>query len=101
MPTPMSRVRAAALGLTLFAAFLLAPAAGALAFQAELQRYYRALDQICRSGVTPEVTQVYEEARRAVDAAKYGGGRDNNVWSVKAPEPAYTECFRSPGEGKT
>jgi hypothetical protein len=80
---------------------LLAPAADALAFQAELQRYYRALDQICRTGVTPEVTRFYEEARRAVDAAKYGGGRDNNFWGVKTPEQAYNECFQSPGDGKT
>ena len=27
--------------------------------------------------------KLYEDARQAVDAAGYGGGRDNNFWGVK------------------
>ncbi len=77
---------------------LLATAGRALAFRAELQRYYRAIEQICRTGVTPEVTKLYEDARRAVDEAKYGGGRDGNFFGVKTPEQARDECFQAPGK---
>ena len=66
-------------------------------FQAELQRYYKAIEQICRTGVTPDVVTLYEDARRAVDAAGYGSGRDNNFWGVKTPEQAHNECFQSHG----
>ncbi len=89
------RYRLASLALLSLA--LLGPPGPGLAFEAELQRYYRAIEQICQTGVTPEVTTLYEDARRAVDEARYGAGRDNNFWGVKTPERAHNECFQSPG----
>lgn len=92
----MRRLAAFVLGVA-----LLGPAGEGLAFQNEpfqgaLQRYYRAIEDICRTGVTPDIEQLYEDARQAVDAAGYGGGRNNNFWGVKPPDRAYNECFQSP-----
>jgi hypothetical protein len=80
---------------------LLAAAADTLGFQLEpfqpaLQRYYKAIEDICRTGVTPDLVRLYDDARQAVEAAGYGGGRDNNFWGVKPPDRAYNECFQSP-----
>ena len=66
-------------------------------FQGALQRYYKAIEDICRTGVTREIEKLYEDARDAVDAAGYGGGRDNNFWGVKPPDRAHNECLQSPG----
>lgn len=66
-------------------------------FQGALQRYYKAIEDICRTGVTSDIVKLYEDARQAVDAAGYGGGRDNNFWGVKPPDRAHNECFQSPG----
>lgn len=66
-------------------------------FQPALQRYYKALEDICRTGVTRDLVQLYEEARQAVEAAGFGGGRDNNFWGVKPPDRAHNDCFQSPG----
>jgi hypothetical protein len=66
-------------------------------FQGALQRYFKAIEDICRTGVTREIEKLYEDARDAVDTAGYGGGRDNNFWGVKPPERAHNECFQSPG----
>lgn len=66
-------------------------------FQGALQRYYKAIEDICRTGVTPDLVQLYEEARQAVEAAGFGGGRDNNFWGVKPPDRAHNDCFQSPG----
>jgi hypothetical protein len=63
----------------------------------ELQRYYRSLDQICQTGITSEIVKRYEDALRAVEAAKYGGGRDNNFFGLSSPESLYNRCFQSPG----
>ena len=92
-------LRLAALGLCLV---VVAGPGDAIAFQNEpfqgaLQRYYQALQDICRTGVTPDLVQLYEEARQAVEAAGYGGGRDNNFWGVKPPDRAHNDCFQSPG----
>ena len=92
-------LRLAALGLCLV---LVAGPGDAIAlqnepFQGALQRYYRAIEDICRTGVTPDLVQLYEEARQAVEAAGFGGGRDNNFWGVKPPDRAHNDCFQSPG----
>jgi hypothetical protein len=92
----MRRLLAFVLGVA-----LLGPACEGLAlqnepFQGALQHYYRAIEDICRIGVTPDIEKLYEDARQAVDAAGYGGGRDNNFWGVKPPDRAYNECFQSP-----
>lgn len=78
---------------------LLATASETLAFQTEVRRYFDALARVCQTGITPEIVQRYEEAAKAVEAARYGGGRDNNFWGVKTPEKAYIECLQSPGAG--
>ena len=93
----MSRLSALGLCLVLVAASGDALALQNEPFQPALQRYYRAIEDICRTGVTTDIVGRYEDARQAVEAAGYGGGRDNNFWGVKAPDQAYTECFQSPG----
>jgi len=40
----------------------------------------------------------YREAAAALEAAKYGGGTDNNFWGLKTPERMWLECFQSPGD---
>ena len=92
-------LRLAALGLCLV---LAAGSGDAIAsqnepFQPALQRYYKAIEDICRTGVTREIETLYEDARHAVDAAGYGGGRNNNFWGVKPPDRAHNECFQAPG----
>ncbi len=91
-------LRRPAIGLCLV---LVAASGDALAvqnepFQPALQRYYKAIEDICRTGVTPDIVTLYEDAREAVEAAGYGGGRNNNFWGVKPPDRAYNECFQSP-----
>lgn len=83
------------LGVALILAALAAPPA--LAFQAEVHRYYQAVNHVCSTGVTPELIRLYQEATRAVESAQYGGGRGNNFWGVKTPEQAWLACFQSPG----
>lgn len=90
--------RRSAIGLCLV---LVAASGDALAlqnepFQPALQRYYRAIEDICRTGVTSDIVTLYEDARDAVEAAGYGGGRNNNFWGVKPPDQAYNECVQSP-----
>ncbi len=95
----MRRCSAVLFGVALLAAAGDACAFQAQPFQAELQRYYKAIEDICRTGVTPDIVKLYEDARRAVDAAGYGSGRDNNFWGVKTPEQAHNACFQAPGSG--
>lgn len=90
------------LSAALLSVALVAAAGDALALQKEsfqpaLQRYFKAIENICRTGVTPDIARLYEDARQAVDAAGYGSGRDNNFWGVKPPDRAYNECFQAPG----
>jgi len=80
---------------------LLAAAAPAAAFQAEVARYHHAVRDICQTGITPAIAAAYEQARQAVERARYGSGRDNNFWGVKSPEGFRLDCFQSPGDGKT
>lgn len=76
---------------------LLAPVATAEAFEAEVKRYLEAVLRVCQTGVTPELVQVYEQALKAADDAKYGGGRASNFWGPKDPERSYLDCVQAPG----
>jgi len=80
---------------------LLAAAAPAAAFQAEVARYHDAVRDICQTGITPAIAAAYEQARQAVERARYGSGRDNNFWGLKSPEGFWLDCFQSPSDGKT
>ena len=72
------------------------------AFQDELRRYYDAARSICRTGVTPEMTSAYEQAREAMDRARAAGGLGaNNFAGIKAPSELSLDCFQAPGDGKT
>ena len=72
------------------------------AFQDELRRYYDAAKSICRTGVTPEITIAYEQARQAMDRAGAAPGLgSNNFAGVKLPVELWLDCFQSPGDGKT
>jgi hypothetical protein len=66
-------------------------------FEDAAARYRLALQTICATGVTAEIQQRYDEAVRAADAARYGGGRQANFWGPRHPEAAYLDCFQSPG----
>ena len=73
----------------------------ATAFETEVQRYYESLTDICRTGVTPAMTAAWVRAVRALEAARYGGGRDGtNFGGIRNPEAAWLDCMQSPGEGK-
>jgi hypothetical protein len=72
------------------------------AFQDELRRYYDSAKSICRTGVTPEITSAYEQARQAMDRARAVGGLGaNNFAGIKMPSDLWLDCFQSPGDGKT
>jgi hypothetical protein len=71
------------------------------AFETEVQRYYEAMTDICRTGVTPAMIAAWVRARRALEAARYGGGRDGtNFGGIKSPEDTWLDCLQSPGDGK-
>lgn len=82
------------------AVWLLVSAGPATAFQAEVARYYASIVDICRTGVTPKIAAAYEQARQAVERARYGGGRDNNFSGVKTPEGFWLDCLQG-SDGKT
>jgi hypothetical protein len=72
------------------------------AFQDEIGRYYDSAKSICRTGVTPEMTSAYEQARQAMDRARAAGGLgSNNFAGIKMPSELWLDCFQSPGDGKT
>jgi hypothetical protein len=72
------------------------------AYQDELRRYYDSARSICRTGVTPEITSAYEQARRAMDRARAAGAiGGNNFAGIKMPSELWLDCFQSPGDGKT
>jgi hypothetical protein len=75
-------------------------AAPALAYQAEVARYHESVANVCLTGVTPAMLGAYEEARLAVERARYGSGRDNNFWGLKTPEGFWLDCFQAP-DGKS
>jgi hypothetical protein len=84
------------------AALCLMAARPAAALQAELERYYAASRGICRTGVTAAISAAYEEARRALERARPGGGlQDGNFAGLKSPTELWLDCFQSPGDGKT
>ena len=86
--------------LLLLALGWLAAAAPAAAFQEEVARYHRAVADVCSTGVTPAMRAAYEEARLAVERARYGSGRENNFWGLKTPESFWLDCFQAP-DGKS
>lgn len=82
-------------------AVLGATASPATALQTEVQEYYDSMKEICRTGVTPPMTAAWQRAQQALDAARYGAGRDRyNFAGIKNPADAWLECFQSPGDGK-
>jgi hypothetical protein len=90
------QLRATVVGI----AMLFAAAGPATTFP-EVQAYYDSLKDICRTGVTPPMTAAWGRAQQALDAARYGGGRDGeNFAGIKSPADAWLECFQSPGDGK-
>ncbi|HEX9822530.1 MAG TPA: hypothetical protein VGD07_23270 [Methylomirabilota bacterium] len=80
---------------------LLAVAAPAAALQAEIARYHRAVRDICQTGVTPAIAAAYDQARQAVEHARYGSGRDGNFWGLRTPESFWLDCVQAPSDGKT
>jgi hypothetical protein len=75
-------------------------AAPALAYQAEVARYHESVVNVCLTGVTPAMRVAYEEARIAVERARYGSGRENNFWGLRTPEGFWLDCFQAP-DGKS
>ena len=72
-----------------------------MAVPTELQEYYESMKDICRSGVTPQMTAAWSRAQHALDTARYGGGRDGtNFAGIRSPADTWLDCFQSPGDGK-
>jgi hypothetical protein len=63
----------------------------------ELGKYWDGLKRICVTGITPELTRLYNDAVRAMNTVGQGGGRSSNFAGVRTPEHAYGDCFQSPG----
>ena len=92
------RPRLAVLGALVLG--LLVTARPVAAFQAEVARYYESVAGVCQTGVTPVMRVAYEQAREAVERARYGYGRESNFWGLKTPEGFWLDCFQAP-DGKT
>jgi hypothetical protein len=84
-----------------FALALLITAAPLAAAEDDLGRYREAVRDICRIGVTPEITAAWERARQAASRAPSGGGGASDFAGIKTPEGFWLDCFQSPGDGKT
>jgi hypothetical protein len=69
--------------------------------QSDITRYYVLTKDICRTGVTPEITAAYEKARQEMDRARASGALGaNNFAGIKMPQEMWLDCFQSPGDGK-
>jgi hypothetical protein len=86
--------------LAVVALLPLIAAAPSPAYLAEVQRYYDSVRDICRTGVLPAMTAAWEQARRALDTARAGGGHDSNFAGIKSPTDIWLDCFQAPGDGK-
>ena len=86
-------------GVMVAAAVLVAGAAPpAMAqLQARMAAYQRALAQVCRTKVTPEMIRLYQDALKEMETTRYGQGRDSNFFGLRAPERAYNACLQGPG----
>jgi hypothetical protein len=93
-------VRAGRRTICALVVLVLVQAGPTIAYQTEVQRYYDSMRDICRTGVTPAMTAAWVQAREALGAARYGGGRDNNFAGIKTPTDTWLDCFQSPGDGK-
>ena len=72
---------------------LLGRASAVTAYEAELKAYNKALESICRTGVTAEHIRLYEALVKAVEESQYGRGRDSNFWGPNSPEVAFQRCL--------
>jgi hypothetical protein len=80
---------------------MLAGVGPTMALQSEVQQYYDSMKDICRTGVTPEMTAGWKRAQEALDRARDGAGRNgNNFAGIKSPTDTWLDCFQSPGDGK-
>jgi hypothetical protein len=69
-------------------------------YRTEIARYYDAAKNVCRTGVTAEITAAYEQAHRAMEAARATGALEGNFAGLKRPTELWLDCFQSPGDGK-
>jgi len=80
---------------------VLPSAAGAqeagVAHQRAIASYQRAVAQVCEKNVTVEMTRLYQEALKEMQATRYGQGHDSNFFGLRSPERAYNDCVQSPG----
>lgn len=81
-------------------ALLLVDVGPTIAYQTEVQRYYEATREVCRTGVTPAMTAAWNQARAALEAAQHGGGHQGNFAGIKSPTEIWLDCLQSPGDGK-
>jgi hypothetical protein len=58
--------------------------------------YQRALTEVCRRQVTPELVQLYQEAVKAMEASRNGYGQGSNFYGVRDPYLAYNDCLQAP-----
>lgn len=60
-------------------------------------RYYVAINQVCETGVTPELVALYHAVDKIWEANPTGGGRGSNFGGARDPKLAWWACFQSPG----
>jgi hypothetical protein len=77
-------------------AIVLGAVGSTTASPSEVQQYYEAVKDICRTGVTPEMTTAWIRARQALDAMRDA----SNFAGIKSPTEMWLDCFQSPGDGK-
>jgi hypothetical protein len=84
-------IRIASLAVALLA--VISPHASA---QDAVAAYQRALTEVCRRNVTPELVQLYQEAVKAMETSRNGYGQGSNFYGVRDPYLAYNDCLQAP-----
>jgi len=84
-------IRMASLAVALLA--VTSPDASA---QDAVAAYQRALTEVCRRNVTPELVQLYQEAVKAMETSRNGYGQGSNFYGVRDPYLAYNDCLQAP-----
>ena len=79
------------------AAVLVTALGSAAAAQEAVLAYQRAIAQVCQKKVTAEMTRLYQEALKEMQATRYGQGENSNFFGLRSPERAYNDCVQAPG----
>lgn len=88
-----------AVPVTVTAAMLVTALPSAVPAQEAVLAYQRAIAQVCQKKITAEMTRLYQEALKEMQATRYGRGENSNFFGLRSPERALQRLRTSPGHG--